>query len=744
MLLQLKVVTIVTLSFILMTSSVSSQPYGRWLRWQDFLCSKWFLHILGEDNDFEVARIPEMRNFIGSHNFDVGTCPVGTCPTKTLPDYFDIECPGDGYIVPITETRIANLGVFGSRKYEYVTKCGCQEDTGVTVRVQVLDSETGQPINKVKILFNKRFVGYTEDGMIKRNIQSNERSLVVRGQSKEDETYLEAVKVVDIPQYFRGPVEVVLFMIKKAKPVEIDSTVSNQLFLSDNVLTPEEGKAFIEIEPDSFERLRSRPWGRPRARLYNGPVKASVTFIDSNTVREDIIPGRFLTPEGNAAENLISDGIVNFEFTDEDGEALNLRKKVRFTVNGGMRLWNLNSATGLWEPKETSSNRGKRQVTLTEEFLTQIENGQWVNIDKIPGAPRCYFKGRIFNVTDGTEITSSATASFRPSILAYTNQNQRLRLYASSTNTPADTCYEVRCPDVDDLDDALVGFINMTSTEIISIGGAYLPYETVLTPKVLADYTLPIRNRLSAVQYDIHPDQPDVFVNFVSNPAGPFYTTRVVCENSPVAQPAIHFFKPVLPSYEPLPNGTEFCTARIALRDNWNFYNYVSNVTYLPNITALSVWEEDGQNHYYTSVVQVEESTNGGEYFVFACLSYRCSEADEPTTVYLDIQIPNNTYYYNRTGPDGNITQYNYTVPEFHCYGECVGPFCNGGPKMEGNFMNNNGTSIEGSFIAPDDIDNDGPDFFNSEANGCDEGTSDEEFAYEFTCYGNRFGGQDM
>ncbi|KAL4218241.1 cartilage intermediate layer protein 2 [Mactra antiquata] len=713
----------VTSSFIMMTSAITTQGQNGLEPCLDYLCSNWFLNVTGVD--FEIERIPDVRNFVGSYYVDVGTCPVGTCPTKTLPDYFEIECPDDGYIVPITETRKVDLGDFGTREYEYVTKCGCQEDTGVRVTVQVLDSETEQPINKVKIFFNGGIAGHAEDGLFSGTVDSNVRSLVVRGQSGGDIAYLEAVKVVDIPEYFRGPVDVVLYMIKKAEPVEINSKKAVKLYLSDNVLAPENGRPFIKIDKGSFETVVIKN-GRVKKKLYKGTVKASVTFVDSNTVREDIIPGRFLTPEGDAAENLISDGIVNFEFTTLTGNPLSLKKKVKFTVNSGMRLWNLNSATGLWEPKRASSNRGKRQVTLTDELITEIENGQWVNIDKIPGAPRCYFKGRIFNVTDGTEITSSATTSFRPSILAYTNQNQRLRIYAGSTYTPADTCYEVRCPDVTDPNDALIGFINMTSTEIISIGGTYVPYETVLTPKVLADYTLPIQTQLSAVQYDIHPDQPDVFVNFVSDPAGPFYLNKTDCENTLVNEPAIHFYKPPLPSYEPVPDGTEFCTARIALRDGWNFYNYTTDVTYLPNITAISVWEEDGQDYYYTSVVQVEESTNGGEYFVFACLSYRCSEADEPTTVYLDIQVPNNTYYYNRTGEEGN-----YTVPEFQCTGECKGPLCNSDRPQD----TNNGSTIEGSFIAPDDIDNNGPDFFNSEVNDCDEGTSDEEFAYEFVCY---------
>jgi hypothetical protein len=412
---------------------------------------------------------------------------------------------------------------------------------------------------------------------------------------------------------------------------------------------------------------------------------------------------------------MISDGIVSFDFKDTNGNDLRAGQ-MKFTVREGMTLWSLDTASGLWKPIATTSGRRRRQVVLNE-FLTQVFPGQWYNIDKIPSAPRCYFKARIFDATSGNEIRSSLTASFRPEITAFTNLMQRLRLYASSTNTPNVTCHEVRCPVVSNPNDALVGFINMTATKVVSVGGINLPSITHLIPRILGGYAAPIQTELSDIQYDIAPNNLDVFVNFVSDTAGPFYPTLDACQASTVDQPALHFFKQEPPSYEPVPAGTEICTARIAFRDSWNFYNYTSTTPTLPNVTAVSVWEVAGTRHYFTDTATMGNSTVSGENFIFICIKYRCSQDNELTTVYLDIDIPT-------VNVTNNYTYKSYT--DFYCYGACSGNFCESKLRMT--------SSIEGAFIAPTNVTS-GPDFYNSTYTDCRTRLQSEPFAYEFYCH---------
>ena len=410
-------------------------------------------YFLLDESSYSKDRLSQMRTFIGSCKADVGTCPVGSCSTKSHYKFFN--CPDDGYICPETETRNVDCGQHGQRDYQYVTRCKCCIDNGIIISGIVLDSASEEPLENIKVKITKLSKVYTgTNGSFSTTIDSNQRSIVIRAFNKQRD-YLDAVKIVEIPEGSRGPVNVTILMIKKSKPVHIDATVESTLSLSKDPTNTNIGNANIVINPNSFSSKDGKP--------YKGSVSASITFIDSNTDAEAVIPGRFLTPVGDGLENLISDGVVSFEFTDLDGNALNV-KPIKFKLRENMRLWDLNKSTGLWEPANVVQSRRKRQVMLTEEFLLKIFNGRWYNIDKIPNAPKCYFKARIYNKTNGEEIKDSSISSFKPEIIAYTPENQRLRLYAEYTTSPSQTCFEVRCSKGKKSNETLVGFINMTST----------------------------------------------------------------------------------------------------------------------------------------------------------------------------------------------------------------------------------------------------------------------------------------
>lgn len=678
-----------------------------------------------DNSSFSMERISQMRKLTGSCKVDIGACPVGSCSARSFFIPF-FKCPDNGYICPETENRTADCGSAGQREYQFVTRCKCCKDVGITVTGTVVDAVTKQPLTNIKIKVARRIKSYTDaDGVFNATIDSDMKSLILRAMDQRM-MYMDAVKVVDIPDGFRGPVNATLFMFQKAAPITVDSTVQSILSLSNDPKDPSIGNANIVIEPNSFTDENGNQ--------YDGPVDVSVTFIDSNEVPEAVIPGRFLTPVGDSLENLISDGIVSFDFKSVGGDDLKV-KRLKFNLREGMRIWDLNTKTGLWEPAKVLPARRKRQVTLTEEFLISVSSGRWYNIDKIPNAPKCYFKARIFNVTSGSEITSSVLASFKPEIIAYTFQKQRLRLYSGFTKSPSETCFEVRCPVVTNPDQALAGFINMTSTETVSIGGTYLPSLSNLRPKPIDQYDAIIRSELESVEYSIAPNGLDVFVNFVSGVNGPFFDNKKACERADINEAALHFFKPELPSYEPSSNDTELCTARIAFRDNWNFNNYTAGLKTLPTITSISVWEEEGQSLFYNHTTSLEVSNVAGQEFVFACVEYRCSPSDTnssstPTTVYLDINIPNITYTYNYTHLNGSLVSENYTMPAFYCFGKCNGPLC----KSQGRSVN--GTSIDGSFNTKY-ITSPGADFYNSTQNTCKDRLVSEPFAYEFRCHSN-------
>lgn len=695
--------------------------------WRKFFCSKWINSPwIQEETPFTTERLPEMRKLVGTCSVDVGICPIGSCSNRSLSNLFD--CPGDGYICPLTETRTADCGIFGQREYQFVSGCSCCMDEGIKVKGTVRDSKTSELLGSMEILFDKKAVTTTNiDGVFEVHVDSETNSVVV---TVRDNTglYMDAVKFVDIPQDFRGPVEAELFMIKKSTPVEIDSTTETKLSLSSDPLNHAPGNAFVTINPDSFKAADGL--------AYSGPVKASVTFIDTNAMAEELIPGRFLTLVGrNSQENLISDGIFAFDFKDTQGNEL-VVESLKVTVRNGMQLWDLNPTTGLWEKVEVLSGRKRRQVTLTEDFLIRVQNGRWYNIDKIPGAPRCYFKARIYNQTSGEEILNSQTSAFRPEIMAFTSQNQRLRLYADATYEPSETCFEVRCPVVGDPNDAMTGFINMTSLESVLIGNAFLPSTTHLKPKQLDQYDGIHKTMLEAVQYTVAPNGLDIFLNFVSSTDGPLYTDLGTCEKSTTENPSFDFYKAEPPSYEPVPAGNEICTARIAFKNDWNFYSYISSLETMPNVTGISTWQQNGQSYYYTDTAVLENSTIGEQEFVFACLQYRCSPNDTrdesvtATTVYLDIGIRNITYNYTFSDVNGTLVTRNASMPEFFCYGFCQGELC----QYQG--INANGTSIDGGFIAPISVGN-GPDFFDSTARDCKSRPSTEPFAYEFYCHSN-------
>ncbi|KAH3738953.1 hypothetical protein DPMN_045597 [Dreissena polymorpha] len=216
---------------------------------------------------------------------------------------------------------------------------------------------------------------------------------------------------------------------------------------------------------------------------YTQDVQISITAPSVEDPLTDEI-GQFLTSDGEA---LLSDGILNVNLRTVSGDPLT--GEVVFRVRQSMALWLLDEATGRWTLAPTTNvNRRKRQVSLTDDLLTQINTGNLYNIDKIPGVPRCYFKARVFyqNPADATNH-----ATFTPGIVVYTPNNERLRLYLPYTSDLDNTCFEARCFVFDPAfpNNVLVGRITLKSTETVSVDGNSIPITTDLRPADLSTYS---------------------------------------------------------------------------------------------------------------------------------------------------------------------------------------------------------------------------------------------------------------
>jgi len=328
-------------------------------------------------------------------------------------------------------------------------------------------------------------------------------------------------------------------MVRRARPVDINPNQENTLALSD--------RAIIKFEAGSIKDGNGQP--------YTRTVGVQLTSIDVSVADNDnVLPGRFLTSDGS---QLVSDLVFEPVITGMGGEILNARAII--SVNAGMRLWILDGADGLWieADDEPFFMRERRQIQLTDEYLTNLMSGNWYNIDKIPGAPRCYFKARVYY-----ENPAEATypASFQPTVVAFTPNNERLRLYHPPASSLESTCFEVRCLDFNASDptNVLTGLISLTSYQTVDVGGATIPVVTNLQPKALNAYIPPIEAAHSSVFYEVLPNDEQVFINFISadDYSRPFYITQSICEESNPAQPAFHFLKPELPSYVAAPDNT--------------------------------------------------------------------------------------------------------------------------------------------------------------------------------------------
>ena len=486
-----------------------------------------------------------------------------------------------------------------------------------------------------------------ENGFFSFEIPYCPRKIIIRASQRG---YVSTLKVLDIPMDNLGVIEnVQIVLFRLAPPVLL---VPNE----ENILQTSGAARVVIPAGTTFEDETGNEVG--------GNVNAILNFIDPSNDNFDDAPGIFLT---NGGEQLMSFGVLNLRFNDDDGNSLlprgNIRIAIVDTEETGYKLWTLNNE-GVWKKKSSTGVISSGPVSLGGSLLRRSKRqaggddlggfgtddiGRWINIDKVPNADRCYIKTRVFeDVSFATEVPNGGLDTYEPKFLLKIGNSapyQGLNLYRPPTNTPAQTCFEVRCGD----DPKVQGFVKVFTQETMG-NGQSIPIPAI--PVQLGNPALPaaLNTDLTNLNYQVNAGETEARLDFLSSASGTLYNGKTACEQSTLTDNALWFARRKA-EFTNTDFGDDFCYVRI------NIYQRGQNSTeYLDQIQGTSVWGP-GPYSFADSIVQSNE-------FVyippreFACLRYRCSETNDLTTVLLQTFVTNEdvTCYTSQfTAPDLSV-----------------------------------------------------------------------------------------
>ena len=486
-----------------------------------------------------------------------------------------------------------------------------------------------------------RGVPVDKNGYFSFSIPFCPRKIVIRASAKG---YVSTMKVLDIPSDSLGVVEniqVVLFRL--ADPVLVVAGEENVLKTSGaaRIIIPA-GTTFLDENGNEA----------------GGNVNAILNFIDPSNANFDDSPGVFVTDRG---DELMSFGVLNLRFQDDDGNALTPRGDIRIALADtdatDYKLWLLNNDGGWTEKRSRPTiagpaiarpsflRRNRRQAGGDDLGGFGVEDiGRWINIDKVPNAQRCYIKTRVFeDVSFINEVVNNGVDQYQPKFLLKIGNSapfQGLNLYRPPTYSPGQTCYEVRCGE----NPKIKGYVSVLTQETIG-NGQSIPFPAI--PIHLGNPALPaaLDTELANLNYQVNPTETEASLYFKSSSTGPLYDDQTVCEKSTPSENSLWFArrKPVFTNTD---FGSDVCYARVMV-----YHRGPGGAEYLDQLQGTSVWGNDPY-YYADSIVQSEDFANM-TYHEFACLRYRCSEPGDLTTVHLDTFVTNEnvTCYTNEFMP---------------------------------------------------------------------------------------------
>ena len=364
-----------------------------------------------------------------------------------------------------------------------------------------------------------------------------------------------------------------------------------------------------------------------------------MNFIDPSDQNFAYSPGRFITDGG---EELISLGLFQLQFKDDGENSLTPTGDIRISLVGSFepeyKLWLLNT-NGKWTEKISApviagsqkfrslAPRNKRQAGIT--ILGRLgpdDIGDWINIDAVPNASKCYIKTRVFDdISFASEVVDNGVDQYEPIFILKIGIGkpfQGLNLKRSPTFSPGQTCYEVRCGT------NIQGFVSVMSLEIL---GSEQSIPVPAIPIQAEHSALPslLSTELVTLNYEVNTGETEAKLEFESSPTGPLYEDETTCQNSTLSDNALWFARRA-PVFTNTDVGSDVCYARVRISNR----GYIS---VLPDqVIATSIWGNGPYNYadFITQNSEFQLIIPPSTYVT--CIRYRCSQPSDMTIVYID------------------------------------------------------------------------------------------------------------
>ncbi|XP_011471792.1 cartilage intermediate layer protein 2 [Oryzias latipes] len=341
-----------------------------------------------------------------SKYYNAGRCPHNKCAGSLE---FDMRCKdGAGFCcgVQSMESRVIDCGSY-SLPIRAVTKCICQKcmQPTVIVRGRVVTADNNEPLRFGHIYIGKERVGTTgyQGGFTLKIAQDTQRLVV--NFVDPTETFLNTPKVFIFDKK-SGSIYHDVKVMRKQKPIDINSRETNVIDLGE--IKGEDPIGQLVIPPNSFHK--------DTGEVYEGTVKASVTFIDPrNITTAAATPGdlNFVDDEGDMLP-LRTYGMFSVDFRDNSSNKVLGAGAVQVLLDTQhvkmqehipqMKLWSLNPDTGVWEEESKFSystttadghGRSKREERTFLIGNMEIRERRLFNLD-VPESRRCYVKVRAY------------------------------------------------------------------------------------------------------------------------------------------------------------------------------------------------------------------------------------------------------------------------------------------------------------------------------------------------------------
>ncbi|XP_072213685.1 cartilage intermediate layer protein 2 [Excalfactoria chinensis] len=501
----------------------------------------------------------------GSRYYDVGHCPSTPCAGSLA----DRQRCGAGArrCCGVRRMEMREIRCGGSiLPIKVVSKCGCGPCAQPRVLVQgrVTAADTGEPLRFGQIFLGKKKIGFTGfQGSFTIEVPPDTQRLVARFVDRQ-QRLVDAIKVLPFDRR-GGAVYQEVKMMRKKEAVELDAGQINAIPLGE--ASGQEPIAELIIPAGAFLH--------PSGEVFNGTVKASVTFLDPRdvaTARAASSDLSFANADGEIVP-LRTYGMFAVDFRDGDSGTALQTGPVEVRMDAGqiwmaehlrkMKLWSLNPETGLWEEegvlRPTKERRGRREERTFLVGNMEIRERRLFNLD-VPEDRRCFVKVRAysnekFNPYEQLEGVVISLINLEPKP-GFPSNPRAWGRFDSVVTGPNGACLPAFCDAR--RPDAYTAYITAT------LGGEELeavPSSPKLNPNAVG-VSQPYLNKLGYRRLD-H-DDPDIKKtafqvnvakpdpNNIDETNGPIYPYRSLreCEEAPVNANHFRFYRVEVDKYE--------------------------------------------------------------------------------------------------------------------------------------------------------------------------------------------------